>query len=86
MQVGFTAGQVYVIDREAPTVQSIVRLNPTGQNTNASAVTWQVTFSRDVNNVDPNDFTLYTTGSLAGTSVTSVSASSGKTIDVTANN
>jgi hypothetical protein len=73
-------------DFTAPTVTSINRLTPAGQTTNASSVTYRVTFSEHVNNVSTADFTLTpVSGTLTGESITSVSASSGTTIDVTVN-
>ena len=65
-----------------PTVTSIVRQTPTSSPTNANSLTWRVTFSTTVQNVDAADF------SVAGTTatVTAVSAVSGVTgtYDVTA--
>ncbi|MBD2155078.1 DUF4347 domain-containing protein [Leptolyngbya sp. FACHB-16] len=56
------------------TTASIARLNPTSASTNADNVTFQVTFSEGVQNVDPTDFVLSggnTTGaSIAVTQVT----------------
>lgn len=80
----FTAGQVYTIDRDNPTVLSSARHNPTASPTNVTTVTWRVTFSRSVNNVDIADFTLADLDdSMTGEQITSVSASSGTTFDVT---
>ncbi|MCC6796743.1 MAG: hypothetical protein IT366_16615 [Candidatus Hydrogenedentes bacterium] len=64
----FTAGEVYTVDRTAPTVTSIVRAgsNPTG----ATSVQFTVTFSEDVTGVNAGDFTLTTTG-VTGASITS---------------
>src|SRR5205807_2060392 len=42
---GNFTGQVYNIDQTAPTVQSINRTTPAGQNTNATSVSYTVTFS-----------------------------------------
>jgi hypothetical protein len=57
---------------EAPTVQSIARAdaNPTSQ----TSLKFNVAFSEDVVNVDPSDFRVVTTGSVAG-QVTEVSGS-----------
>lgn len=69
----------------APVVLSIARLTPAGASTNAASVTWHVTFSEHVNNVETGDFTLVDVGgSISGESVTGVSAASGTAIDVTA--
>ena len=69
-------------DTTAPTVLSIVRQDPADSPTNADSLTWRVTFSEDVANVDPADFTV--TGSTA--TVTGAQAVSGETgvYDVTA--
>jgi hypothetical protein len=42
------AGDSYTIDKTAPTVQSVTRLTPLGQNTNATTVTFRVTYSEPV--------------------------------------
>ena len=66
-------------DTTAPTVTSIVRQTPTSSPTNADSLTWRVTFSEAVSNVDTADF------AVSGTTATlSVSAVSGVTYDVTA--
>ena len=66
----------------APTVLSIVRQQPVGElvGQNGSSVTWRVTFSEDVTNVDAGDFTL--SGTTATPAVTEVTAST--VFDVTA--
>ena len=66
-------------DTTAPTVTSVTRENSTP--TNADSLTWRVTFSEEVENVDYTDFTL--TGSTATLEVTAVSGETG-TWDVTA--
>src|SRR5204862_228905 len=78
---GFTSGEVYTIDKTAPTVSSIVRAGVSP--TNASSVVFTVTFSENVTGVDSGDFTLTVTG-VTGTSITSVSGS-GATYTVTVN-
>ena len=45
-----------VVDTTAPTVTSFVRHNPMSKLTNADSLTWRVTFSEDVKNVDAADF------------------------------
>ncbi len=74
---GYTSGQPYTLDQMAP-VASISRQNPTATVTNATAVTFRVTFSESVTGVSTGSFTLNTTGTAAGTlaSVTTVSSSS----------
>ena len=62
-----------VVDPNAPTVLSIERQTPAASPTNADSLTWRVTFSRDVQNVDPDDFML--TGSTANLMVSPVTAS-----------
>ena len=62
-----------IADPNAPTVVSIVRQTPAASPTNANSLTWRVTFSRDVQNVDPDDFML--TGSTANLMVSPVTAS-----------
>ena len=69
-------------DTTAPRVASIVRQNPTSSPTNADSLTWRVTFSEAVSNVDAADFVV--SGTTA--TVTAVAAVSGVTgaYDVTA--
>ena len=55
---GNFTGQVYTIDTIAPFVQSINRTTPAGPVTNASSVSFTVTFSEAVTGVDPTDFQL----------------------------
>ena len=56
-------------DAEAPTVLSIVRRTPSSELTNADSLTWQVTFSEAVENVDAADFAPSgTTASVTGVS------------------
>ena len=67
------------MDTTAPRVASITRQNPTVSPTNANSLTWRVTFSETVSNVDAADF------AVSGTTAT-VTAVSGatSTYDVTA--
>ena len=69
-------------DTTAPRVASIARQNPTSSPTNADSLTWRVTFSEAVSNVDAADFVV--SGTTA--TVTAVAAVSGVTgaYDVTA--
>jgi len=78
----YTSGEVYTIDKNAPSVVSITRLD--SNPTNAASVRFNVTFSEDVTGVDSDDFSLTTTGSISGASVISVSGS-GATRTVTIN-
>jgi len=77
-------GEVYTIDKTAPTISSINRQTPTDETTAASSAVYRVTFSKSVNGVDVSDFTLTKTGATIGT-IESVSASTGTAIDVTVN-
>ena len=65
----------------APTVASIVRQTPTSSPTNADSLTWRVTFSEAVSNVDAADFAV--SGTTATLSVSAVSGVTGA-YDVTA--
>ncbi|MBI5484501.1 MAG: DUF4347 domain-containing protein [Deltaproteobacteria bacterium] len=67
-----------------PTITNILRQNPTFDTTNADAVTFRVTFSEAVQNVDGTDFTL-APGSVSGATiqiVTPVVNSNGTQYDV----
>ena len=73
-------------DVTRPTVASIARQTPAGASTSAASVTWRVTFSEHINDVAADDFTLVdVASSITSESITGVSATSGTTIDVTAN-
>lgn len=65
----FTGGQIYTVDKTPPSVLSIVRAGP--NPTNATSVSFTVTFSEDVVGVDLSDFTPVALG-ISGVSVTSV--------------
>ena len=76
-----TNANTYVVNNTAPTVASIVRQTPSSSPTNADSLTWRVTFSEDVQNVDAADF------AIAGTTatVTDVTVATASTVyDVTA--
>lgn len=77
--VGDTSG--ILVDGIAPTVSGILRQSPTSAQTNATAVTFRVTFSEPVKNVSTDDFALMASGSVSGR-IDSVSASAGSVIDV----
>lgn len=69
-------------DTLAPTVLSVVRLNPVDALTNADSLTFRVTFSEQVANVSADDFVA--TGSAAGSAmISAVSADSVNSFDVT---
>src|SRR5439155_62961 len=63
----FNSGEVYTIDKLAPTVVSINRVStsPTG----APSVSWTVTFSEPVTGVDAGDFALVQGGGVSGASI-----------------
>ncbi|MEI6949445.1 T9SS type A sorting domain-containing protein [Paraflavisolibacter sp. H34] len=66
VQGGYTSGQTYHID-PPPMVVGVQRLAPSDERTNASAVTWRVTFTEGVTGVDLKDFTFTTlSGSSSG--------------------
>ena len=69
-----------VSDVTAPSVTSIARHAPAAQATDSDSLTWRVTFSETVTNLDAKDF------SLSGTTatITDVSAPEGNVIDITA--
>ncbi len=55
---GYNAGETYTIDHTPPSISSIVRQSPTTVNTNATSITYRVTFDAGVTGVDAADFTL----------------------------
>ena len=69
----FTAGEAYTIDRTAPTVLSILRLDP--DPSAEPEVGYAVTFSEPVTGVDAADFEVVGFAGNSGASVTSVSGS-----------
>jgi len=77
----FSSGEVYTIDKNAPVVLSVLRVN--ANPTNASNVNYTVVFSRAVTGMDVTDFVLNTTG-ISGAAVTAVSGS-GTTYSVAIN-
>jgi hypothetical protein len=76
---GFTSGQVYNVEKHAPSVISVSRVNP--NPTNASSVDYTVLFSEAVTGVDLSDFALTTSG-VSGASINGVNGS-GSTYTVT---
>ena len=74
-------------DTTAPGVTSIERHSPTDHFTNADSLTWRVTFSEAVRNVDTADFSLVianTTVAFPGTTTLAVSSVSTSVYDLTA--
>lgn len=69
----FTSGEVYTIDKTAPSVTEI-RCNPSSCTSKALNISYLVTFSEDVIGVDINDFGLETAG-VVGAFVSNVSGS-----------
>ena len=59
----------FELDNSVPAVSSIKRQLPTNELTNADSVTWRLTFSEAVQNVDGEDFQII--GTTAGLTVTS---------------
>ena len=79
--VAVTVDDDEVPDTTAPTVTSIVRQTPASSPTNANSLTWRVTFSEAVSNVDAMDFAV--SGTTATLTVAAVSGVTGA-YDVTA--
>jgi hypothetical protein len=76
----YTGGASYTIDKTAPAVISILLADP--NPTTADSVSLTITFSEEVSGVAVEDFSLYASGALSGSSVTGVSGS-GATYTVT---
>ena len=51
-------GEVYTIDKTAPTVSSIVRQSPASNPTNADILVFRVTFNEPVTSVGANSFVI----------------------------
>jgi hypothetical protein len=79
---GNFTGQTYSIDRTGPAATSIVTAvaNPT----NATTVSWTVTFSEAATGVDAGDFVLVRTGTVSANSAISSVTGGGTTYTVTA--
>ncbi|HEX2934481.1 MAG TPA: Ig-like domain-containing protein [Bacteroidales bacterium] len=75
---GYTSGEVYTIDRTNP-IASILGLAPT--HNNYGIINFQVNFSENVSGIDISDFSLATMGVTGA--ISSVSASSGTSVNVT---
>ncbi|HEV7371322.1 MAG TPA: hypothetical protein VGO20_19650, partial [Arenibaculum sp.] len=67
------------VDSQAPTVTSIVRQTPSSSGTNSDTLTYRITFSEAVTNLDATDFTV--SGTTA--TVTGVTSAGGNSYDVT---
>ena len=78
----FTTGEAYTLDKTAPIVTGSLRADP--NPTTAASVNFTVVFSEAVSGVDPSDFSLTSTGTLSGVSITAVNGS-GYMYTVTAN-
>ncbi len=72
----FTTGEIYTINKSAPSVPSVTSsLRADANPTDAASVNFTVNFSEAVSGVDPSDFSLTTTGSISGVLITNVSGS-----------
>ena len=76
------SGPVYNVDTVAPSVASINRANPASDTTNVSTVDYRVAFSESVTGVDPTDFQVITSGSVAYSTI-AVTPVSGSVFTVT---
>ena len=75
----YTSGTSHTVDRIAPDVSTIVRKTPSVADTNSDTLVWTVSFSKSVSNITSDDFEVSGTTAM----VTSVSAASGSSVDVT---
>ncbi len=75
----YTSGTSHTVDRIAPDVSTIVRKTPSVADTNSDTLVWTVSFSKSVSNITTDDFEV--SGTTA--TVTSVSAASGSSVDIT---
>ena len=73
------------VDNTPPTVESITRATTGSGATNATSVTYTVTFSEAVSGVRSDDFTLSPTGTVTGTVASASSSDGGITWTVTVN-
>jgi MSHA biogenesis protein MshQ len=67
---GSFTGQVYAVDRGAPTVLAITRA--AASPTSAASVAWNLSFSEDVTGVEAGDFVLVQGGGVTAASISSV--------------
>jgi len=77
---GVAGSDTVAIDRLNPTITSIVRQNPATENTEITPITFRVTFSEGVTNVDTTDFSL--SGSATGVLDSVATAGSDAVYDV----
>lgn len=71
--------ETYVVDNQAPTLNSFTRQTPANSPTNADTLVFRATFSEDVLSVDAADFLVRGTTA----SITNVNAVSASTFDIT---
>lgn len=71
----------FVLDGVAPVLNSVARLDPVAEETDVTEVTFQLTFSEPVNNVDVTDFEV--TGTVTGFVSTVTPIVSNEVFDVT---
>ncbi|MCE7996940.1 MAG: hypothetical protein HEP71_33570 [Roseivirga sp.] len=76
----FSSGTSHTVDLVAPTVTSIVRSNPTDASTNATSVTFRVTFSEDVSSITIADFAISGAGSGGTASLSGFSTITGSSV------
>ena len=82
---GFDTGEVYDVDRIAPSVVSINRFNPENEKIKSSSVIFRMTLTENVQGIGINDFVLISSGTSISAAIDSVTVS-GVTADVTINN
>lgn len=80
--VTFALTNLAAADTTPPRIASIVRQNPTTENTDADSLTWRVTFDESVQNVNGDATGDFTVAGVAGTTI-SVNAISDSIYDVT---
>jgi hypothetical protein len=80
-----TTSNELILDTTAPTVTAIRRRTPSRQRLDGDSATFTLLFSETVQEIDLNDFALYTTGTATGT-LASVSAATGNSVTVTITN
>ncbi|MFC6998482.1 Ig-like domain-containing protein, partial [Rufibacter roseus] len=80
------AEHTWTVDVTKPTVVSIIRQNPTTATTNASSVTFRVTFSEDVTGVTHEDFNVAETGTIVSSLQSATAVAPGSSVyDVVVN-
>ncbi|WP_242918056.1 LamG-like jellyroll fold domain-containing protein [Pontibacter liquoris] len=85
---GYTGGQSYTFDQTAPSVVGIARQNPTTETTDATILSFRITFTEPVTGVDKIDFALTSVSGTAngtlGPDAVAAVGTNGTTFDVTA--